>query len=110
MPYADPEQAKDYQRTYRRSRRAGDDCTPPGQTQVPVEFRLQTASDVLALLGEQAEAVLNDAELGTVERARTICLLGGNAAQSYRTRQPRRTARIAVSRAECTIQELRQRP
>ena len=79
MPYADPEQAKDYQRTYRRIRRAGDDCTTPGQTQVPVEFRLQTASDVLALLGEQAEAVLNDAELGTVERARTICLFGGNA-------------------------------
>ena len=77
MPYADPEQAKDYQRTYRRIRRAGDDCTTPSTTPLPVEFRLQTASDVLALLGEQAEAVLNDETLGSVERARTIGYLSG---------------------------------
>ena len=54
MPYVDTEQAKNYQRTYRRIRRAGDDCTTPGQTQVPVELRLQTASDVLELFGEQS--------------------------------------------------------
>ena len=78
MPIADPEKSRTYQRECRRLARAGF-CQTPGQTQVPVEFRLQTASDVLALLGEQAEAVLNDAELGTVERARTICLFGGNA-------------------------------
>ena len=109
MPIADPEKSRTFQREYKRLARAGS-CTTPGQTQVPVEFRLQTASDVLALLGEQAEAVLNDAELGTVEWARIICVLGGNAAQSYRTRQPRRTARIVGSRDESTIQELRQRP
>jgi hypothetical protein len=76
MPIADPEKSRTYQREYKRLVRAGS-CQTPGQTQVPTEFRLQTASDVLELLGEQAEAVLNDAELGTVERARTICYLSG---------------------------------
>ena len=32
---------------------------------------------MLALLGEQVESLLNDSELGTVERARTICYLAG---------------------------------
>jgi hypothetical protein len=76
MPIADPEKSRTYQREYKRLIRSGS-CQTPGQTQVPVEFRLQTASDVLELLGEQAEAVLNDAELGTVERARTIGYLSG---------------------------------
>ena len=76
MPIADPEQSRTYQREYKRLVRSGA-CQTPGQTQVPVEFRLQTASDVLAMLGEQAEAVLNDTELGTAERARTIGYLSG---------------------------------
>jgi hypothetical protein len=76
MPIADPEKSRTYQREYKRLARAGS-CQTPGQTQVPAEFRLQTASDVLAMLGEQSEAVLNDAELGTVERARTIGYLAG---------------------------------
>ncbi len=76
MPIADPEQSRTYQREYKRLVRAGS-CQTPGQTQVPVGFRLQTASDVLELLGGQAEAVLNDTELGTVERARTIGCLSG---------------------------------
>ena len=57
MPIADPEQSRTYQREYKRLVRAGS-CQTPGQTQVPVEFRLQTASDVLELFGGQAEAVL----------------------------------------------------
>ena len=76
MPIADPEKSRTYQREYKRLVRSGS-CQTPGQTQVPVEFRLQTAADVLELLGEQAEAVLNDEERGTVERARTICYLSG---------------------------------
>lgn len=76
MPIADPEQSRTYQREYKRLVRAGSSQTP-GQTSVPPEFRSQTASDVLAMLSEQAEAVLNDAELGTIERARTIGFLAG---------------------------------
>ena len=71
MAYADPEQQRVYQRDYKRLQRAGE-CQTPGQTRLPLEFRLKTASDVLAMLGEQADAVLNDKELATVERARTI--------------------------------------
>src|SRR5689334_17244650 len=52
MPYADPQQARDYQRDYRRLRRAGD-CTTPGTAPVPTAFRLKTAQDVIDLLEEQ---------------------------------------------------------
>jgi hypothetical protein len=76
MPIADAEKSRTYQREYKRLVRAGS-CQTPGQTDVPAEYRLATASDVLAMLGEQAEAVLNDESLGTVERARTIGYLSG---------------------------------
>jgi hypothetical protein len=72
MPYSDPDRARDYQRDYRRIRRAGDGCTTPGTTQVPVAFRLKTAADVLALLEEQVSAVRADPDAGTLEKARTL--------------------------------------
>jgi hypothetical protein len=40
-------------------------------------FRLQTAADVLALLAEQVEAVRNEQEAGTLEKARVIGYLAG---------------------------------
>ena len=52
MPFSDPERGRAYQREYRRVRRAGDDCTTPGTTPIPLPFRLQTAADVLDLLEE----------------------------------------------------------
>ncbi len=76
MPYADAETARDYQREYRRMRRAGE-CTTPSTTQLPAEFRLQTAADVLALVEEQVAAVRSDAEAKTLEKARTIGFLAG---------------------------------
>ncbi len=69
MPFADPEKNRSYQRDYKRLQRAGG-CQTPGQTRLPVEFRLQTAADVLALLDEQVAAVRQDASLGSVERAK----------------------------------------
>jgi hypothetical protein len=77
MPYADPERARDYQREYRRTRRAGDGCTSPGTSPLPLPFRLQTASDVLALVEEQVEAVRFEEEAGTLEKARTVGFLAG---------------------------------
>jgi hypothetical protein len=77
LPFADPDKARDYQREYRRLRRAGDCCTTPGTTPVPLPFRLQTAADVLQLLAEQVEAVRNEKDAGTLEKARAIGYLAG---------------------------------
>ena len=77
MPFRDPDKARDYQREYRRTRRAGDSCTTPGTTPLPLPFRLKTASDVLQLLEEQVEAVRAEPAAGALEKARTIGYLAG---------------------------------
>jgi hypothetical protein len=77
MPYADAEKSREYQREYRRLRRAGDGCTTPGTTPVPLPFRLRTAADVLALLEEHVAAVRADREAGALEKARTVGYLAG---------------------------------
>ena len=71
MPYKDPGKQREYQREYGRLRRAGETQTP-GQTVVPIPFRLKTAADVLALLEEQVAAVRDDPEAGTLEKARCV--------------------------------------
>jgi hypothetical protein len=77
MPFRDPDKTRDYQREYRRTRRAGDSCTTPGTTPLPLPFRLKTAADVLQLLEEQVEAVRTEKEAGTLEKARAIGYLAG---------------------------------
>jgi hypothetical protein len=77
MPFTDPNKARDYQREYRRTRRAGDACTTPSTTPLPLPFRLKTATDVVQLLQEQVEAVRVESEAGTLEKARTIGYLAG---------------------------------
>jgi hypothetical protein len=77
MPFSDTNKARDYQREYRRTRRAGDACTTPRTTPLPLPFRLKTAADVVALLQEQVEAVRVEPETGTLEKARTIGYLAG---------------------------------
>ncbi len=67
MPYKDPEKQRDYQREYKRMQRAGS-----SQTLVPFSFRLKTAQDVLALIEEQVNAVREEPEAGTPEKARAI--------------------------------------
>jgi hypothetical protein len=76
MAYKDPARQRAYQRQYKRLERAGESRTP-GQTLVPVEFRLKTAIDVLGLLEAQVEAVLLDRDVGTLERARCVGYLAG---------------------------------
>ncbi len=72
MPYTDPDRARGYQREYRRTRRAGDACTTPCTTRLPLEFRLRTASEVLDLLEEQVNAVVKDADSSALEKARCV--------------------------------------
>lgn len=77
MAFRDPQRARDYQREYRRLRRAGDTRTTPCTTPVPLPFRLQTAQDIIDLIQEQVEAVRNDKRVGVTEKARTIGYLAG---------------------------------
>ncbi len=77
MPYRNPNQAREYQREYRRIRRAGDESTTPCTTPMPIEFRLKQASDVLALIEEQIAQVRGDQESGKLEKARCIGYLAG---------------------------------
>jgi hypothetical protein len=86
MPYKNQEKAKHYQREYRRTRRAGDLCTTPGTTPLPVPFRLQTAADILSLIEEQVQAVRSDGEAGTLDKARVIGFLAGVALRAVETR------------------------
>ena len=72
MPYVNPDRAREYQREYRRTRRAGDSCTTPCTTRLPLEFRLRTAADVLDLLEEQVDAVVKDADSSALEKARCV--------------------------------------
>ncbi len=76
MPYKDAESRRAYDREYKRTARAGGGPTP-GQTVVPMPFRLKTAADVLALLAEQVRAVRDAPEAGTLERARCVGYLAG---------------------------------
>src|SRR5215217_5182327 len=76
MPYKDPDKQRDYQREYTRMQRAGSSQTP-GQTLVRLSFRLKTAQDVLALIEEQVNAVREEPEAGTLEKARCIAYLAG---------------------------------
>jgi hypothetical protein len=78
MPYKDPEKTRAYHREYKRIRRSGESITP-GQTLIPLPFRMKTAQDILALLADQVQAV-RDApkeEAGTLEKARCIGYLCG---------------------------------
>jgi hypothetical protein len=77
MPIKNPDHRRAYQREYRRTRRAGDPCTTPCQTQIPVPFRLKTAADVIALIEEQVAAVRADPGAGAMEKARTVGFLAG---------------------------------
>ena len=72
MPYSNPAKSKDYQREYRRIRRAGDTCTTPGTSAIPLAFRLKTAADALALIEEQVNAVRRDTVASVLDKARTV--------------------------------------
>jgi hypothetical protein len=101
MSYKDPEQQRTYQREYKRLRRTGS-CQTPGQTQLPAEFRLRTAQDVLELLAEQVEAVRQDQSVTTTERARTVGYLCGIALRAVETAD-------LAERVESVERALRQR-
>ncbi|HAG08450.1 MAG TPA: hypothetical protein DCK87_02620 [Desulfotomaculum sp.] len=85
MPYKDKDKRRTYSREYKRFRKAGG--LTPGQTLLPVPFKLKTAQDILALLAEQVEAVKNTSpeEAGTLEKARCIGYLAGISLKAVET-------------------------
>jgi hypothetical protein len=76
-----------YEREYKRLKRAGI-CQTPGQTLIPMPFRLKTAHDVLALLAEQVEAVRDEQAADTLEKARAIGYLAGVALRAIESGDP----------------------
>ena len=85
MPYTNADKGREYQREYRRLRRAGDRCTTPVHPAVSADFRLKTAVDVLALLEEQVGAVRAEQDAGTLEKARTVGYLAAIALKAIET-------------------------
>jgi hypothetical protein len=84
VPFADPERRREYQRERARLRRAGR-TDRPVRPSLPDPIRIQTARDVLELLGEQINVLRADLSLGTVERARALGSLAGVALRAVET-------------------------
>ena len=77
MPYSNPERQRAAKADHARRSRAAR-VEPNRRTLGPLvsgDERLATARDVLALIEGQVVAVLDDDQLGTAERARTIATL-----------------------------------
>jgi len=74
MPYKDPDKQRSYKREWQRANRRGDigHQEGPGAAVIEISGRMQTPSDVLAVLEEQIDALRRDKRLRTVERARAI--------------------------------------
>lgn len=84
MPFKNPERRREYQRDRARLRRAGR-MEAPAKARLPDAVRVQTAQDVLQLVGEQINLVRADPNLGTVECARTVGSLAGVALRAVET-------------------------
>ncbi len=101
VPYNEPDRRRDYDREYKWTGRTGGGSTP-GQTLVPLPFRLKTAADALKLLEEQVAAVREDPEAGTLERARCVGYLVGAVLEAIE-------ARRQVARLEAVESDLKAR-
>ena len=75
MPYRDPDKQRAYKREWKRMQSAGGGT--PGGTVITLPFRLRTAHDVLSLIARHVEAVEQEEEAGTLEKARAIGYLAG---------------------------------
>jgi hypothetical protein len=79
VPYADSDRQRAAKAEYARRKRAAH-VEPKRGTLRPLldeRTRLRTAEDVLAVIEGQVAAVIQDQELRTTERARTVATLAG---------------------------------
>lgn len=72
MPFKDPQRAREYQRTYRRTNRTGRDVAGGTAVDLPVPTALRTSAAVIEVLEEQVAVIRGDTTLSPAERARTI--------------------------------------
>ena len=77
MPIKDPNHRRAYDRERKRAERSGGPTLSPTLLDLPSEYRLTKAQDVLAILTEQLEAVRNDIEIKSTERARCVAYVCG---------------------------------
>jgi hypothetical protein len=84
LPFKDAERRREYQRERAQLRRAGR-ADASAKVSLPDPIRIQTARDVLSLLGEQINQLRADLSLGTVERARALGALAGVALRAVET-------------------------
>jgi hypothetical protein len=79
MPYADPDRQRAAKAEHARRKRATH-VEPRHGTLRPLldePTRLRTAEEVLVVIEGQVAALVEDEELGTAERARTVATLAG---------------------------------
>jgi hypothetical protein len=77
MPYKNPDRQRAAKSEHARRKRAGGVGPKRGTLLLSGDVRIATARDVLGVIEGQVAAVLDDGELGTAERARTIATLSG---------------------------------
>jgi hypothetical protein len=87
VPYKDPEVQRTYKREWKRLHSVGSDGRTRSGTQIVsmLPFKIRYAQDILALLEEQVIAVRNEAEAGTLEKARVIGYLASIALKAVET-------------------------
>jgi hypothetical protein len=77
MPYKNPDRQRAAKREHARRKRASGVEPKRGTPLLSGDVRIATARDVLGVIEGQVAAVLDDGELATAERARTIATLSG---------------------------------
>src|SRR5687768_2382900 len=77
MPYVDREKQRAANREHMRRRRASGTRSGTRAPLIDGELRIRKAADVLAVLEDQIDAVLDDGDMATAERARVVATLAG---------------------------------
>lgn len=76
MPYADPEKRREYARRWMRQKRAGlTEGQRAGGLLVPLDLRLRTADEVVALVREAVQMVRADDSAKGVEKGRALAYI-----------------------------------
>ena len=89
MPYADPEKQREYKANWARNRRQGSTGTAGLPCLPTAPLRLGSSQDVLDTVSFTIGQVQSDHRAGTLENARVIGFLGGEALKALEAADPR---------------------